>query len=50
MIIEISARNPHGRRDVGEGGMLVALPVEQLIGSLDDLIAGCPATHEITVP
>jgi hypothetical protein len=28
--------------------MLVALPIEQAVGGLDDMIAGAPFVHEIT--
>jgi hypothetical protein len=44
--IEIAARDLHDIRDICERGMLVTLPIEQMIGSFNDVIAGCPVVHK----
>src|SRR5262245_54488262 len=46
VIIKIAARDLHSVRNVRERGVLVALPVEQPIGSFNNVIAGCLVAHE----
>ena len=46
VIVKIAARDLQDIRNVRERGVLVTLPISQLIGSLDNVIAGCPVVHE----
>ncbi len=45
MVVEIAARNADRRRDVGEGGRLEAVFIEQPVGRLDDLLPGRGRCH-----
>jgi hypothetical protein len=46
VIVKIAARDLHGIRNVRERGMLVTLPIEQLVGSFNNVIACCLVAHE----
>jgi hypothetical protein len=40
MVVKIATRDVHRGSDIGKGRMCVALLIEELIGSIDDTIAG----------
>ena len=45
VVIEISARDPHRFGDIGEGGVVVTLPIDQVVGRVDDLLTGNFSGH-----
>jgi hypothetical protein len=50
VMVEIAARDPHDIRNIREGRVLVALPIEQLVGGLYDVIPGRLVAHEKALP
>ena len=45
VVVKVAARDVQSLRDVGERGVIVTLPIEQLIGCLNDPVSRCHVCH-----